>query len=199
MHPSTYRQTSTSYPDRIRGILSLNPATFRDVEEDMDATGQAALTVLLAALASGVGALFSRDVLTNALGIGVSSILQWIVFSVVAYIVGSTIFKTERTSVTVGQVLRTVGFAQAPKFLMIVAFVPLFGWIVALVALIWFIVAAIYALREAFEFDTARAIGTGAVALIGIAILDLGLSVFFGIGSALFGALDSVVRSIIPF
>ncbi len=198
MKPATY-QSSSSYVDRIRGVLSLNPATFRDVEEDMDATGQAALTVVLAAFASGVGALLSRDLLPNAVGIAVSSVLQWVVFSVVAYFVGSTIFATPRTSVTPGQVMRTMGFAQAPKFLMIVGFVPLFGWIVALVALIWFIVASIYALRTAFEFDTGRAVATGLVALIGIAILDVGLSVFFGIGSALFGALDSVVRSIIPF
>ena len=77
MQPATFRSPS-SYADRIRGILSLNPATFREVEEDTDATGQAALTVILAALASGVGALLSRDILSNALGIGVSSILQWI-------------------------------------------------------------------------------------------------------------------------
>lgn len=198
MQPATF-PSSSSYVDRIRGILSLNSATFRDVEEDMDATGQAALTVVLAAFASGIGALLSRDLIPNALGIGVSSILQWIVFSLVAYFVGSTIFSTPRTSVTPGQVMRTMGFAQAPKFLMIVGFVPLFGWIVALVALIWFIVASIYALRTAFEFDTGRAVGTGLVALIGIAILDIGLSVIFGIGSALFGALDTVVRSIVPF
>ena len=198
MQPASFR-SSSSYANRIRGILSLNPATFRDVEEDMDATGQAALTVVLAAFASGIGALLSRDLIPNALGIGVSSILQWVVFSLVAYFVGSTIFSTPRTSVTPGQVMRTMGFAQAPKFLMIVGFVPLLGWIVALVALIWFIVASIYALREAFEFDTGRAVGTGLVALIGIVILDIGLSVIFGIGSALFGAMDSVVRSIIPF
>lgn len=198
MQPAT-RSHSSSYADRIRGILSLNPATFRDVEEDMDATGQAALTVVLAAFASGIGALLSRDLIPNALGIGISSILQWVVFSLVAYFVGSTIFATPRTSVTPGQVMRTMGFAQAPKFLLVVGFVPILGWIVALVALIWFIVTAIYALREAFEFDTGRAAATGLVALIGIVILDVGLSVIFGIGSALFGAMDSVVRSIIPF
>lgn len=198
MQPATYG-SSSSYVDRIRGILSLNPATFQDVEEDMDATGQAALTVVLAALASGLGALLSRDLIPNALGIAASSILQWLVFSLVAYFIGSTIFSTPRTSVTPGQVMRTLGFAQAPKFLMILGFVPLLGWIVALVALIWFIIASIYALREAFEFDTGRAVATGFVALVGIFILDFGLSVIFGIGSALFGALGSLVRSIIPF
>lgn len=195
MQPATYR-SSSSYTDRIRGVLSLNRATFREVEEDTNATGQAALTVILAALASGVGAVLSRDILPNALGIGVSSILQWIVFSFVAYFVGSTFFSTPHTSVTPGQVLRTIGFAQAPKFLMVVGFIPLLGWIVALVALIWFVVAAIYALREAFEFDTGRAVATGLVALVGIVVVDIVLSIVFGIGSALFGAMESIARSI---
>ena len=66
MQPATYR-SSSSYIDRIRGILSLNPATYHDVEEDMDATGQAALTVLLAAFASGVGALISRDLIADSI------------------------------------------------------------------------------------------------------------------------------------
>lgn len=198
MQPATLG-SSPSYVDRIRGILSLDLETFRDVEEDMDATGQAALTVLLAAVASGVGSLFSRDLIQNAIGIGISSILQWFLFSMVAYFVGSTIFATPQTSVSPGQVLRTVGFAQAPKFLLLLGFVPLVGWAVSLVALVWFILTSIYALRVAFELDTGRAIGTGLLALILVAILDVGMSVIFGVGSALFGVLGAFVRTILPF
>ena len=67
-------------------------------------------------------------------------------------------------------------------------------WIVGLIVFFWFIAAAIVALREAFEFDTGRAIGTGLVALVVILIVDIVLSIFFGIGSALFGGLLSVLR-----
>ena len=70
----------------------------------------------------------------------------------------------------------------------------LLGWIAGIVAFIWFILAAITALREAFEFDTGRAIGTGIVALIVIAIIDIILGVFFGLGSALFGGLWQALR-----
>jgi hypothetical protein len=131
----------------------------------------------------------------NLVGTAISSILQWIVFSFVAYWVGASLFSTGQTSVTPGQVLRTIGFAQAPKFFLILGIIPIIGWIVGLVVFFWFLAAAIIALKESFEFDTGRAIGTGLVALIGIVIVDIVLGIFFGIGSALFGGLYSVVRS----
>lgn len=189
--------SSASYADRIRGVLTLDPRTFREVEQDVNANGQAALTVVLAALATGISALLGRDWLRDSIGLIVSSVLQWIVFSIVAYFVGASLFGTPNTSVTPGQVLRTIGFAQAPKFFSILGIIPILGWIVGLVVFIWFIVAAIYALREAFEFDTGKAAATGIVALIGILIVDIVLSVIFGIGSALFGGLSALVRG--PF
>jgi hypothetical protein len=186
--------SQSSYADRLRGALSLDPRTYREVEQDVDANGQAAMTVVIAALASGIGAITSRDWLRNAIGIVFSSVLEWIIFAFVAYFVGTTLFSNLQTSVTPGQVLRTIGFAQAPKFFAILGIIPLLGWLVGIVVFIWFILAAITALREAFEFDTARAVGTGVVALIGILIVEIILGVFFGISSALFGAVGSVLH-----
>jgi hypothetical protein len=184
------------YADRIRGALMLDPRIYREVEQDTEANGQAALTVILAALATGISVVLSRDGLRDSVGLLVSSILQWIVFSFVAYFVGASLFATPQTSVTPGQVLRTIGFAQAPKFFAILGIIPLLGWLVGLIVFFWFIAAAIVALKEAFEFDTGRAIGTGILALIGIVIVDIVLSVIFGVGSALFGGMSSLVRGV---
>jgi Yip1 domain len=186
--------SASSYGDRLRGALLLDPRTYREVEQDVDANGQAALTVIIAALAAGIGAITGRDWMQNAVGTVFSSVLEWVIFAFVAYFVGTSLFATPQTSATPGQVLRTIGFAQAPKFFAVVGFIPLLGWIVGIVVLLWFITASITALREAFEFDTARAIGTGIVALIVILFVDVILAVFFGIGSALFGALGSAVH-----
>jgi hypothetical protein len=196
MQPTPYGSTqSTSYADRLRGALTLDARTYREVEQDTNANGQAALTIVLAALAAGIGSLLSRDLIQNALGTVLSSVLQWVVFSLVAYYVGASLFSSGQTSVTPGQVLRTIGFAHAPKLLLVLGIIPILGWIVSLVVFFWFLAAAITALREAFEFDTGRAIGTGLVALIGILIVDIVLLVVFGIGSALFGGLTSVFRA----
>jgi hypothetical protein len=172
----------------------LDPRTFREVEQDVDANGQAAVTVVLAALASGIGAIAGQNWLRDALGVVASSLLQWVIFAFVAYFVGASLFATPQTSATPGQVLRTIGFAQAPKFFLVLGIIPILGWIVGLVVLIWFVLAAITALRETFEFDTGRAVGTGFVALVVIAVVDIFLRIFFGIGSALFGGLASMLR-----
>ncbi len=196
MQPTPYGSRSTSsYADRLRGALMLDARTYREVEQDAEANGQAALTVVLAALAAGIGAILGQDWLQDTIGVILSSILQWIVFSFVAYYVGTSLFSTGQTSVTPGQVLRTIGFAQAPKLFLVLGIIPLLGWIAGLVVFFWFLAAAIVALREAFEFDTGRAIGTGLVALIGIAIVDIILSIVFGIGSALFGGMSAVFRA----
>ncbi len=196
MQPTPYGSTrSTSYADRLRGALMLDARNYREVEQDTNANGQAALTIVLAALAAGIGHILSRDLVQNVIGTALSSLLQWVIFSFVAYYVGASLFSTGQTSVTPGQVLRTIGFAHAPKLLLIVAIVPLLGWIVGLIVFFWFLAAAIVALREAFEFDIGRAIGTGLVAVIAIAIVDIILSLVFGIGSALFGGLISVLRA----
>ena len=196
MQPTPYGSSpSSSYVDRLRGALMLEARTYRDVEQDTNANGQAALTVVLAALAAGIGAILGRDLIQNLLGTAISSLVQWVIFSFVAYYVGSSLFSSGDTSVTPGQVLRTIGFAQAPKLLLVLGIIPILGWIVGLVVFFWFLAAAIVALREAFEFDTGRAVGTGLVALVAILIIDILLSAVFGIGSALFGGLLSVLRA----
>jgi hypothetical protein len=195
MQPTPYGSSrSASYVDRLRGALMLDARTYRDVEQDTDANGQAAITVVLAALAAGIGYLLSRDLVQNVLGTVISSVLQWVIFSFVAYYVGASLFSTGQTSVTPGQVLRTIGFAQAPKLLLVLGIIPILGWVVGLIVFFWFIAAAIVALREAFEFDTGRAVGTGLVALVVIAIVDIVLGLLFGIGPALFGGLLSALR-----
>jgi hypothetical protein len=195
MQPTPYGSSrSASYVDRLRGALMLDARTYRDVEQDTDANGQAAITVVLAALAAGIGYLLSRDLVQNVLGTVISSVLQWVIFSFVAYYVGASLFSTGQTSVTPGQVLRTIGFAQAPKLLLVLGIIPILGWVVGMIVFFWFIAAAIVALREAFEFDTGRAVGTGLVALVVIAIVDIVLGLLFGIGSALFGGLLSALR-----
>ena len=196
MQPTPYGSSrSTSFADRLRGALMLDARTYSEVEQDTNANGQAAMIIVLAALAAGIGSLLSRDLIQNALGVVLSSVLQWVIFSFVAYFVGASVFSTGKTSATPGQVLRTIGFAHAPKLFLVLGIIPVLGWIVGLVVFFWFLAAAITALREAFEFDTGRAIGTGLVALIGILIVDIVLLVVFGIGSALFGGLTSVFRA----
>lgn len=178
---------SGAFVDRLMGALRLSPSTYEDVENDPSATTQALLVVVLAAVATGIGAAGGDDAGQGLIGGILNGILGWIAFSIFAYFVGASLFATKATSATIGQVLRTIGFAQAPKLLLVLGFIPLLGWIVAIVAWLWFLAAAIVALRQAFDFTLDRAVGTAVVALIVQGLVGLVIALIFGVGAAVFG------------
>ena len=180
------RATGNPFGDRVIGVLRLDPHAYEEIERDESATTQALTVVVLAALAQGIGALFSKGGF-GLIGALLQGVLGWVVFSVIAYFVGTTLFATPATSATIGQVLRTVGFAQAPKLLVILGFLPIVGGIIALVAWLWFLAAAVVALRHALDFSIERAIGTALIALVGWGIVGIILGAIFKTGGAILG------------
>ena len=179
---------SSSIVDRMLGFARLDARVIEDVERDTNATSQALIVVVLAAIAGAIGSLGGsvdqtqdQNFLAAMLLGAIAAVAGWVVFSVIAYFVGSTLFATPQTSSTIGQVLRVVGFAQGPKIVGILGFIPLLGWIASLAAWIWFVVVAIVALRQAFEFSTERAVGTAIVALIVQVVVQILIAVLFAI------------------
>ena len=104
-----------------------------------------------------------------------SSILGWLAWSFIAYLLGTPIFKGPETSATWGELLRTIGFSNSPGALRIFSFIPFVGGLVAFGASVWALVAGIIAVRQALDFTTWRAIGTCIVGWIVYMLV-----VFFG-------------------
>lgn len=177
---SSTGSTGGSLIDRMIGVIRLDPQTYRDIEHDTNATPQALVVVVIAVIATAIGALGGNDD-GSIIGQALLAIVNWIVFSVVAFFVGSTFFSTAQTEVSLGQVLRLVGFAQAPKIIGALAFIPILGWIAGLVAAIWFLVAAVFALREAFDFQTDRAVGTAVVSIVVMLVVGLLIGLVLGV------------------
>lgn len=159
------RAGSGGVVDRLIGVLRLDVPTYEAIEHDKGATSQALIIVVLAAIATGIGAIGS-DAAGGFIGGILSAIIGWIVFSVIAYYIGARIFGTSSTSASIGQLLRTLGYARAPQLLTVIAFIPVLGWIIALVAALWTLVTSIIAIRQALDFTLGRAIGTAIIAAI---------------------------------
>jgi hypothetical protein len=147
------------------------PHLYEEVERDVDATSQAALVVLAVAIASGIGAIGSDGVGGLVFGV-IAAFVGWIVWSFVTYWVGKTLFKTHETRVTPGEMLRTLGFARAPGVLNVLGIIPILGWIVWPVTWVWSLILGVIAIRQAMDFTTGRAIATGLVAFIPVAIIQ---------------------------
>src|ERR671920_717385 len=89
-----------SIVDRMKGAALLDVPTYEEVEADTSATGQAATVV---------------------------AIVAWLLWSGITYLIGD---KLLGGTATWGELLRTLGFAQAPGVLSILGIVPILGGLV---------------------------------------------------------------------
>jgi len=163
--------------DRAIGAAMLQVPIYEEVEADTDATMQAAIVVGVVAIASAIGNwhLGPRGLVLGILG----AYIGWAVWSAVTYYVGTWL----GGMATWGEMLRTIGFAQAPGVFLVLGIIPILGGLVKLVAFIWMLVACIIAIRQALDFDnqTGKAVLTAVIGLglyiVAAAIIGLVLGI----------------------
>ncbi len=156
--------SQASIIDRMIRAARLEPQLYEEVEHDQSATSQAILVVVIGAVAAGIGAL-SGGIGGLIFGI-IAALVGWAVYAFIAYWVGTNIFKGPQTEATWGQLLRTLGFANSPRVLLILVIIPVVGIIVGLAVFVWMLFTTVIAIRQALDFDTGRAIGTAVVSLL---------------------------------
>jgi hypothetical protein len=144
-----------SIVDRMRGAALLDVATYEEVEHDNEATGQAAVVVVIVAVCSAIGAVWRGG--PSIIMAPVGAMLGWLLWSALTYVIGD---KLLGGTATWGELLRTLGFAQSPGVLMIFGIIPLLGGVVRAVVAVWLLVAGIVAIRQALDFSTGKAIVT---------------------------------------
>jgi len=171
--------TPRSIVDRMRGAALLDVATYEEVEHDTSATGQAAVVVALAAVAAAIGNLFRGG--PGLIGALVGYLAGWLLWSGITYFVGTRVF---RGTATWGELLRTLGFAQAPGLLLVAAIIPGLGWLVKSVVGLWLLVTGLIAIRQALDVTTGKAMLTALLGWFASVLVNalvgglLGLRVF---------------------
>jgi hypothetical protein len=191
-----YATTSSSIVNRMIRAARLEVPLYEELEADITATNQALLVVVLVALAAGIGQAIGATLSGNSralLGLLISGVLSalisWAVWSYVVYFVGTRFFGG---TATYGELLRTLGFAQAPRVLAILSFIPVLGGIIALVAAIWTLVASFIATRQALDIDNTKTFFTILIGLVVLIVVSLIVAtvvgIIFGLG-ALAGSL----------
>jgi hypothetical protein len=140
------------------GAAKLQNWAFEEVEADETATGQAAAVIAMVAVAQAIGSVGEGS--GGVIGGLLSAFFTWAVWSGVTYFIGTRLFSG---TATWGELLRTIGFANAPGVLAIFGFIPVFGGLIRVAVAIWILIAGIVAIRQALDFDTGRAILTAVV------------------------------------
>jgi len=172
---------SGSVVDRLIGVARLDVPTYEAIEHDQQATPTAAGIVAVASLAGGIGGL-GREGVGGVIGGVISNLVLWGVFAAVAFFVGTRLLPAASMNVSLGQVLRTLGFAFAPLLLSILGFIPVLGPLLALAGGIWFFVTATVGLRQSFDVSTGRAVAIAAISFIPAVFLAGIILFIFGIG-----------------
>jgi len=169
--------------NRIIGVFKLDVNTFEEIEHDESATVQAAIVVAIVALLAGLGSGMSasyanRSFLSGFLGTLIWAFIGWILWSAVSYFVGTSFFGGKAT---LNEMLRVIGFAQAPQLLGII---PCVGGVIGA---IWALIAGFIAIRQGLDLDNTKAFFT---ALIGFGVFIVGyiiIAIVGGMAGALIG------------
>jgi len=179
--------------DRMMRAARLDVGLYEEVEADQTATSQAATVVGIAAvcgaIGTGVAAVTqgnSGQAVLGAIASLVAAFLGWVLWSYITYWVGTSIFKGTATP---GEMLRTIGFAQTPGVLNILAFIPVVGGLIGIVVAIWALVAGVIALRQALDISTGQAVITAIIGFIPYFLLLCLVGAIVGGAGSLLGGL----------
>jgi hypothetical protein len=180
--------------DRIMGVFRLSVPTFEEIEADESATGQAAIVVAIVAILAGIGAFLAVRMAAPALaqleeqfggempiaipelspvGALINAILgafiAWLIWSALTYFIGTRLFGGVAT---MGEMLRVIGFAQAPRMLSVLGFIPCIGSILSLVGWIWSLVASFIGIRQGLDLDNGKTALTVILSFLGALLIN---------------------------
>jgi hypothetical protein len=177
------------FPDRLLAVLRFDPSLFQEVERDHDAIGQAVAVVVLAALAQGLGGLQPPSIpalIGGLIGIVVMSVVGWLVTTGVIWAIG---VKLMSCSSDFGALLRTLGFATAPKILFLFGVLPLgpFAVLLGFAVLALTTVASVLAVRQTLDVTTGRAILICVLGMVTSFLLAVAVATVIGIGLGVSG------------
>ena len=157
---------TNTFLQRLIGAAALDSAIYEEVEADSGATGQALAVILLSSLAAGVGARgLGGATLPNAAFFSVVALMAWGAWALLTLQIGSRVLPDSQTSVDMGELLRTTGFAATPGILRVFGILPGVTIPVFVITAVWMLATMVVAIRQALDYrSTGRAI---AVCVIG--------------------------------
>ena len=169
------------YLHRLTRAALLDRWLYEEVEKDPSRLGQAITTVLLSSFAAGIGAGGSHgSSLTTFAMFSVTAVASWVLWAALILHVGRRLMPETQTHTSLGELLRTTGFAAAPGMIQAFAVFPGVTIAVFAVAWVWMLAAMVVAVRQALDYRSTRhAIGACAVAWALAVVLPLLVAVAF--------------------
>ncbi len=143
------------YMYRLMGAATLDAGMYEGIEADRSTSLQAAMTVVLASLAAGIGAggWYGVHPLTLA-AVSVLACITWVAWAVLIFHIGTHMLPEPQTRVTLGELLRTTGFAAAPGLLQVFAVLPALSGPVFVATWVWMLATMVFAVKHALDYTS---------------------------------------------
>lgn len=165
-----------TFHQRAIGAARLDVAVFEEIEADRTATGQALIIVVLSNVAAGIGLterLFDAPVLHRVM----LALIFWVFWAIATYVVGVYLMPERETETSVGELLRTIGFAASPGVVRIFGVVPAVGPTIYAASTVWMLVAIVVAIRQALDY---KSTGRAVVVCIITGLIGMAMAALFG-------------------
>ena len=132
--------------------------------------------VCLSALAMGIGFMgaLGAPSVVDLLIMVVLALSSWFVWAFINYFIGARLFPEPQTRADHGELLRTLGFAQSPRLLLLIGIFPGFGFngtlggVLGLVISVWILITMTVAVRQALDYKSTFRAGAVCLSLIHI-------------------------------
>jgi hypothetical protein len=118
--------------ERIVRAIRLDWTVFREIAKDPKALKEAAIIVAISTFLSAMGlGLFKLSFGSFIVDWLIAILVGWIGWAVITYLVGTAVFKAETD---IPEMLRVLGYANAPLLLGLLSFIPCVGWLFPILA-----------------------------------------------------------------
>ncbi len=144
--------------ERLQGVIRFDPATYREIQNDLHAIPQSIAVVVATSLLAGLG----RNTLPLVFLWTSLAMLQWLIVTALIWAVGRLAVEG---GADYGRLLRSTGFAYAWFALLVGASLPLVGPLFAWAGVVLSFASLVIATREALATDSARAFAICVIAL----------------------------------
>jgi hypothetical protein len=144
-----WKQTKIIY-GRTLAVMRLDEKVIAEIHADHGANYQAVVVVYVSSLGSAV--FLPGEWFTTALFVPFRFIIWWLLGAYVIYFIGTRFLATKDTPpIDFAPLARGIGFAMAPRILLVFLFVVQFGlaigWLIQIISVVWMFAAIVTSTR----------------------------------------------------
>lgn len=137
--------------ERMIRAAKLDGSLYEEIKADRHAPLQAAMVVVLSAVAAGVGVIVHGGIGDFFLE-SMQAMMRWYISAFFTCVVGTRLLQEPQTRTDCGAVVRMISFASAPGVVRLLGVIPGVGGFVFGLASVWMLGATVVAVRKTLDY-----------------------------------------------